>query len=359
MLIRLTSWLLCVSALAFPQTTRFVEHRIRNLHGEHFAGYALGPRTLTAWGDQVVQWEMPSGKMHVRIKRSVGGFGEGGCLLDVGGQPALALNEGPPDRALVWLDAIRWKRHVIDTGVDAADILPATLYGRRGVLLIHRRAQVRFYEIPADPAQPWLRTEIYSFYTPSEQGGLGMADVDGDGIPDILAGNDWIQAPSSFELPWHLFAIELWNEQQKSALLREKLVDLFGTGAQILVAVQRAVPRARLAWFEKPSDPKQLWIEHRLEGSLELNQVNSLQFADFDGDGRLDLLVGERAGAGRLILFHNAGAGNFEPHVIASGGIDHAFVADWNGDGHPDIVTIRKEALSWWELVPLPSVTAR
>jgi hypothetical protein len=347
MLIRLASWLLSASALAFPQEPRFVEHRIQKLHGEQFAGYALAPRALTAWGNRVVQWKIPCGKMQVLIPRAPIPFAEGGCLLDTG---ALVLNEGPPERALVWRQAPAWKRHVIDTGVDAADIMPATLLGRRGILLIHRGAQVRFYEIPPDPAQPWLRSEIYSFYTPSEQGGLGMADVDGDGIPDILAGNDWIKAPASFELPWHLFAIELWNEEQKSAMLREQLVDLFSTGAQNLVAVQRGVPRARLAWFEKPPDPKQLWIEHRLEGSLDLHRPNSLQIADFDGDGRLDLLVAERGGAGRLIVFHNAGGGRFEPRIVSSGEpVAHAIITDWNGDGRPDIVTIRKDAIWWWE----------
>jgi hypothetical protein len=347
MLIRLASWLLCASSLAFPQELRFVEHRIQKLHGEQFAGYALAPGTLSAWGNRVVQWKIPSGKMQVLIPRAPIPFAEGGCLLDSG---ALVLNEGPPERALVWRQAPAWKRHVIDTGVDAADIMPATLFGRHGILLIHRGAQVRFYEIPADPTQPWQRSEIYSFYTPSEQGGLGMADVDGDGIPDILAGNDWIKAPASFELPWHLFAIELWNEEQKSAMLREKLVDLFATGAQNLVAVQSSVPRARLAWFEKPPDPRQLWIEHRLEGSLGLQRPNSLQIADFDGDRRLDLLVAERGGAGRMVVFHNAGGGRFEPRIVASGKpVDHAIVTDWNGDGRPDIVTIRKDGISWWE----------
>jgi hypothetical protein len=347
MLIRLASWLLCASVWAFPQEPRFVEHRIQKLHGEQFAGYTLASGTLTAWGNRVIQWKIPSGKMQVLIPRAPSPFGEGGCLLESG---LLVLNEGPPERALVWLQAPTWKRQVIDTGVDAADILPATLFGRRGILLIHRGAQVRFYEIPPDSTRPWQRTEIYSFYTPSEQGGLGMADVDGDGIPDILAGNDWIKAPASFELPWHLFAIELWNEEPKSAMLREKLVDLLATGAQNLVAVQRSVPRARLAWFEKPPDPKQLWIEHRFDNTLALDQPNSLQIADFDGDGRLDLLVAERGGAGRLIVFRNSGGGRFEPRVVASGApVDHAIVTDWNGDGRPDIVTIRKDAISWWQ----------
>jgi hypothetical protein len=84
--------------------------------------------------------------------------------------------------------------------VDAPDILPATLLGHRGVLLIHKRMQVRFYEIPADPTARWPSQDVYSFYSPSHQGGLRMADIDGDGLPDILAGMYWIRSPESFEL---------------------------------------------------------------------------------------------------------------------------------------------------------------
>ena len=88
------------------------------------------------------------------------------------------------------------------------------------------------------------------------------------------------------------------TKQQKSAMLREKLVDLFGTGAQNPGSGARAVPRARLAWFEKPSDPKQLWIEHRLEGSLELNQPNSLQSRTSTVTGASICWSAERGGRG-------------------------------------------------------------
>ena len=349
MLLRLTGLLVCAAAMAFPQPFRFEERLIGKWNSASFTGYAMGEGRLFAWGDRVVSWSIPSGKM--RVLAPHGQFAEGGCLMDVTGRgPDLVLNEGPPQRALIWLEAPTWKRHIIDTGVYAADILPLTLFGRRGILLIHRGAQARFYEIPRNPAEPWPVREIYSFYTPSDQGGLAIADIDSDRFPDIVAGNDWIRSPASFELPWHIFAIELWNEEPKSAMLRQGLADLFGTGAQNLVAVQRRMPEARLAWFEKPTDPKQLWAEHRIEVAPPLNHPNSLAVADFDGDGKPDLLVAERGGAGRLLVFRNAGGGRFEPHVISSGrAIDHALAVDWDGDGRPDIVTIREGAISLWQ----------
>jgi len=107
---------------------------------------------------------------------------------------------------------------------------------------------------------------------------------------------------------------------------------------------------ARVAWFEKPTDPKELWTEHRIEGSLVLNQPRALQVADFDGDGKPDILVIERAGAGRVVILRNEGAGKFSPVEIGrtSGAVD-ARVMDLNGDGRPDILVVGASSLSWWE----------
>ena len=86
---------------------------------------------------------------------------------------------------------------MIAAGVETRDILAVTLLGHRGVLVVHKQMQVRFYEIPRDPTQPWPAQDLYSFYTPSREGGLGLADIDGDGLPDILCGNDWIRSPKA------------------------------------------------------------------------------------------------------------------------------------------------------------------
>jgi len=345
---------LLVGALAAAQAPRFSEHILRKLRNETVTGYALQERTLVTWGDRLLWGRPPQGNYQV-VRGRGRAFAEGGCLLDVDGDGKLdiVVNEGGPERDLVWYRFPHgrgdWTRHVIDTGIDAPDLLPATLLGHRGVLLIHKRMQVRFYEIPADPTTRWPSQDVYSFYSPSHQGGLRMADIDGDGRPDILAGMYWIRSPESFELPWRLFAIELWNETLESAMLRLSYGPLAGAAPE-LVAAQRAMQPARLARFERPADPRQLWIEHRIESVPDLAEVNSLDTADFDGDGRPDILVAEKAGAGRLLVLYNEGEGQFRPVVVARGRPNlFARAVDMNGDGRPDILVIRADAIAWFE----------
>ena len=330
------------------QVPHFSEHILQRLHKEAVAGYALQERTLVTWGGRLLWRSLPLGNF--RVVRGRGrAFAEGGCLLDVDGDGHvdIVVNEAGGD--LVWFGSPRGIRHVIDTGVDAPDILAATLFGRRGILLIHKGGQVRFYEIPADATARWPYQEVYSFYSLARQGGLRMADVDGDGRPDILAGNYWIRSPESFESPWRLFAIEIWNQTPASAMLRLSYGPLTGARPELVIA-QREMGPARLARFEKPADPRQLWIEHAMEGLPVLDQPNSLEAADFDGDGRPDLLVGEKGDGGRLMVLHNEGGGAFKPVVIEQGrALQFARVVDVNGDGRPDILVIRKGAIAWWE----------
>ena len=344
----------CFSILPASAQPHFSGHVLARLHHETVTGYALQERTLVTWGGRLLWRGLPQGNYRV-IRGNGRAFGEGGCLLDVDGDGRLdvVVNEAAPEPALVWFHNPgghgSWSRHVIDTGVDAPDLMAATLFGRRGILLIHKRAQVRFYQIPSDPAARWPSQDVYSFYSPSAQGGLGMADIDGDGRPDILAGMYWIRSPESFELPWHLFAINLWNEKPESAMMRLSYAPLTGARPE-LVSAQRQMQPARLARFTQPADPRQLWIEQRIESVPDLGAVSSVEIADFDGDRRPDILVAEKSGAGRLIILRNQGEGQFAPLVIAQGRpVEFARAVDLNVDGRPDILTIGPDTISWWE----------
>jgi hypothetical protein len=343
---------LSTGTLASGQPSRFSENILQKLRNETVTGYALQERTLVTWGDRLLWRRLPQGDYQV-VRGRGRAFAEGGCLLDVDGDGKLdiVVNEGGPENDLVWFRAppgpalgnAPWVRHVIDSGIDAPDMLPATLLGHRGILLIHKGMQVRFYEIPADPTARWPSQDVYSFYSPSHQGGLRMADIDGDGRPDILAGMYWIRSPESFELPWRLFAIVLWNETPESAMLR------LSYGPLGLVAAQREMHPARLARFEKPTDPRQLWTERRIENLPDLTEVNSLDVADFDGDGRPDLLIAEKAGKGRLLVLYNEGESSFRPAVVAQGRpVLFARAVDPDGHGRPGILAIRADAIVWY-----------
>ncbi|MFN7992519.1 MAG: VCBS repeat-containing protein [Bryobacteraceae bacterium] len=346
------------AGLSTAAPPRFTQHIVQRFRNENVNGFVLEGRTLVTWGERLLWRSLPEGNLR-EIRGRGRAFSEGGCLLDVNGDgfPDVVVNEGGPGRALVWFDSRSSVRHVIDSGLDAPDMIPATLFGRRGVLLIHKRIQLRFYEVPSQPESPWSYQEVYSFYSPSRQGGLRMADVDGDGMPDILAGNYWVRSPKSFEMPWRLFAIEPWNEEPGSAMLRLIYGPLTGSAPELLIT-QREIAPARLSRFEKPADPRQLWIEHRIESVPDLDEPAVLDVADFDVDGHPDILVAERAGKCRLMILRNDGTGAFTPLVIANGTpMIFGQASDIDGDGRPDIVTLRGDAISWWQNQPPPPET--
>jgi len=338
-----------LAALAAAQPVR-LERRPLDVKAARISGAEWDGNNLFTWGDGLAVWHVREG--HGGALRD-GLFGEAGCLFDVDrdGRADVVLQEVSGLRRLLWFRSFRWTPHVIDFDADTHDLKPAELFGRRGILVVHRYGQVRFYEVPADPKQRWPYREVYSFYTPSRQAGLLLHDVDGDGRTDILCGNYWIRSPETFEESWRLFAINTYNETPASATLRLALADLTGDGTPELVVAQAEMQSARLAWFDKPADPRQLWVEHRLEIRPGLRFPHGLAAADLDGDGRTDIVVGEKGGRSpRLLVFRNEGRGWFTPQKIAEGTRIHSlWIADMNEDGALDVLVAGPRTVEWWE----------
>lgn len=232
--------------------------------------------SLYTWGQELRRWSGPG-----LASRTLARFEtqEGGCLM--GGDVV-----APTAAGLAIFRAPRYRPEVIDAGAVVWDCLAATLLGHRGVLVVHRGMQVRLYERVGGR---WTYREIYSFYTASEQAGLLLRDIDGDGRPDLVCGNYWIQSPKSFELPWRLFAINTLNEQPRSASARIAFV-----GKQLLWAESREAP-ARLVRLTPPDDPKLLWRMETLATTLAYPQG---LVADGDEILVAENLVAENSGPG-------------------------------------------------------------
>lgn len=349
--LRVSGPLLLVFFAVQPADAEHWELHERSRSAGTIRGAAMaGTAVVYTWGDVLEEWRLPQG-MPRRLAH--GPFGEGGCTFDVNrdGQPDVIVQREDPARSLVWLEARTWRQHTIDTGTEVHDAIAATLFGRRGVLAVHRYGQVRFYQAPNRSLDPWPYREIYSFYTASRQGGLLLSDVDHDGRADILCGNYWIRSPERFALPWRLFTINTYSEAPEAAILRLALAKLPSPGEVALVAAERERSPARLAWFRPPPNPRDLWIERRLDGRLDLVQPRGLAVADFDSDGHTDIAVAEHHGAkSRLLLFLNRGRDNFFLQEAFRGkAVIALWAADLNRDGRPDLLAAGPNGVFWWQ----------
>jgi hypothetical protein len=319
---RWTSFVLLSGGFAQCQQSPFVITDLGRVEGV-IRGGATAPNgaSLFTWGSGLYRWDLTAGKgTQVRILNR-NRFGEGGCLADVKGDGRLGIileqlpGPGPAGLGqLVWLEEPDWSPHPIDTGSEMSECVETELLGHRGILMVQRHAQVRFYPFPLAKRGHAAYQEVYSFYTPSRQAGLLQADIDGDGFPDILCGNYWIKSPEAYERPWHLFAIELYNETPGSATLRLALRN----GSQDLFVAQRDMEQARVTWFRKPADPRVLWDAHPLDASGGIHFPTGLLAESRDGG--LDVLVGEHHGAdSRLLWFRkNNGGMSFELRSITA-----------------------------------------
>ena len=242
---------------------------------------------------------------------------------------------------------------------------------------------VFYYDVPADPSQsPWPSDCLTVISQRTDVEGLAIADLDGDGDNELVAGTAIYQqadstaaavtaagerstardgelsqtrddGPSDARSDDHGDSRFTDDPDVAAGWVRQHVVtgwdwtrvavgDVDDDGEPELVFAEGDSPllgegMGRVAWFDPPD-----WEEHVLHDDLYC--PHTLQLADFDGNGSLDVYVAEM-GAGendetaQHVLFRNRGGGDFRETVVASGVPTHeAKAIDVDGDGRPDLL---------------------
>lgn len=251
-----------------------------------------------------------------------------------------------------------WARHTIDNsgrgadGVRVADVngdgLPDVTTGWE------QEGETRAYLHPGYGAvkEPWPHVSVGK--TTNVEDAV-WADIDGDGNMDVVSSCEGATrtvfvnfAPSD---PADFLDSSKWTTKAVPATLGTRwmyAVPMSIDGENgIDIVVGGKLADAMVGWLESPSDPRDMdsWVLHEISRA---GWIMSMDAIDMNADGRLDLLVSDRAASpiNGVTWFENPGDQSdiHEPwpnHVIGAQHRSPTFVAPvFDASGHPSAVIV-------------------
>ncbi|WP_339856735.1 VCBS repeat-containing protein [Pseudohongiella acticola] len=256
----------------------------------------------------------------------------------------------------------QWHNITVAEGLDAAAPEDAAIADINGdgfldILIAAELSHILYLQNPGTGVRntPWPRLKLPMTEARGSYIRVFAADLDGDGTPEVIAPNKGAQIPGPEDFavsnPVSVFKVNgdplqgiNWQEHELghySIPQNSEPVDLDGDGDLDIVIGSRG--EERLAWFENPGDGSLDFIEHAIGINGARMAGFNLEYADLNGDGRLDIIgAGNgRVGNGLVWIEQPARTGDaWNAHYIGTflpDSITGLEVTDIDGDGDMDV----------------------
>lgn len=205
-----------------------------------------------------------------------------------------------------------------------------------------------WFSIPSNPRAPWTRHLI----GPPVHGAIlpgGVADLDGDGDLDVLRADTWFENQDGKGRAWIPHKnIPMGRKGPYGVCVRTAVADLDGDGQKEIVIADADIVDSKVAVLKNADSKGRRWTKTELPQSFTYGSLHALAVADFNGDGKPDIVVNEQEELlppgrenPRWVIWENLGGNRFAERIVLDtklGG--HELQAgDVDGDGDIDIVS--------------------
>ncbi len=263
------------------------------------------------------------------------------------------------------------------TGGDGLVLGDLDRDGREDIVSVHE-SDTRYDGTPdgfvriafaTDDPLSWLNVTLAQGGEAAAPEDAAIADVNGDGYLDVIVASElahliYFQNPGASARTTSWARVILPQTLNRGSFIRVFLADLDGDGRPEVATAnkgaqnpsQETTKPTAVSIFSVKGDPLdgRNWVEREL-GRFPIPQ--NAQPIDIDGDGDLDIVAGVRKGAW-LVLFENTDQQRLafvereiEIDGARAGGFNLDF-ADVNGDGRLDIFAATGQGLGWLEQPP-------
>lgn len=291
------------------------------------------------------------------------------CLMDVdadGDQDFIGSSN-----TVFWLEcpdnaplSSTWKYRTIDDEILGTHcLLPGdvNLDGKMDLIANSGRSvntsypnSLAWLEIPTEPrtATSWVRHIFADKDAPGGSHYTGIADMNGDGLPDIAcAAKGGEKHPGGEWFAW-------WQQPKKNntGVWKKHLLSSSEPGASNILPADLNGDGEMDYFATRGHGIGALWYRGpeftQIEVDTEIEAPHSLDMADLDGNGTIDAVVCGKEADGIAAWYKNDGKGNFEKRIIGinQGSYDtRAIDMDFDGDLDILIAGHASNNIVWFE----------